>query len=125
MRVERENINSKKEISKKTTIRSLVISSIVIIILTIIFVTGLYLFYHYYNMLDRSAYNGADGEINVSEDIAEDFFYEEGELAIDSYEEIEDASPEEIISIEETLEKTLRTWPQTPNYKIRTALIFY
>ncbi len=75
------------------------------LIVTIILVLSL--FFHYYNMLDKSSYDGASGEINVSEDIAEDSFYEEGELVNDAYEEIEEASPEEILSIEETLEKNL------------------
>ena len=106
MMLKKENINNKSPNvnKKKWPFTVIVVTGIVLFLLISI---GVYFFYHYYNMLDKSSYDGASGEINVSEDIAEDSFYEEGELANDAYEEIEEASPEEILSIEETLEKNL------------------
>lgn len=106
MMLKKENINNKSPNNTKNKWPFTMVV-VVIIVLILLISLSVYFFYHYYNMLDKSSYDGGSGEINVSEDIAEDSFYEEGELVNDAYEDIEEASPEEILSIEEALEKNL------------------
>ncbi|MDO4189823.1 MAG: LCP family protein, partial [Lachnospiraceae bacterium] len=68
---------------------------------------GLINFYHYYNLLDRSSFDIGQNNIGLTSEFGEDSLDDEGENVNDAYEEIVEATPDEIIAIEEDLENNI------------------